>query len=119
MLTRTEDAFRMLKSDLVMRPVFHQKENRSDAHIFITLLAYHLLHSIRTTLKQSGIKLRWGQIPDRMATHCRVTSRIKTKEGHILFMCKCTDPEDFHKMLYDSETGSHTVQNKGIHHQNL
>jgi transposase len=108
MLTQIEDAFRTLKSDLVMRPVFHQKENRSDAHIFITLLAYHLLHSIRTSLKQSGIKLNWRQIRDRMATHCRVTNRIKTREGHILFIRRCTEPEDFHKMIYDSLGLDHT-----------
>jgi len=38
MLTQLEDSFRTLKTDLQLRPVFHQKENRSDAHIFITLL---------------------------------------------------------------------------------
>lgn len=102
MLTQVEDAFRALKSDLHMRPVFHQKEGRSDAHIFITVLAYHLLHSIRTTLKQSGIHMSWRQLRDRMATHCRVTNRIKTQEGHILFIRKCTEPEAFHKTVYNA-----------------
>jgi transposase len=102
MLTQVEDAFRALKSDLHMRPVFHQKESRSDAHIFITVLAYHLLHSIRTSLKQSGINMSWQQIRDRMATHCRVTNRVKTKEGHTLFSRKCTEPEAFHKTIYDA-----------------
>jgi transposase len=108
MLTQVEDAFRTLKSDLLMRPVFHQKENRSDAHIFITLLAYHLLHSIRTSLKQSGITTSWQIIRDRMATHCRVTNRIKTKQGHTLFIRKCTEPEDFHKRFYDALSIDHT-----------
>lgn len=107
MLTQVEDAFRTLKSDLHMRPVFHQKEGRSDAHIFITVLAYHLLHSIRTTLKQSGINMSWQQIRDRMATHCRVTNRIKTKEGHTLFSRKCTEPEAFHKTTYDALSIDH------------
>ena len=107
MLTQVEDAFRALKSDLLMRPVFHQKEGRSDAHIFITLLAYHLLHSIRTTLKESGINMSWRQIRDRMATHCRVTNRVKTKEGHILFSRKCTEPEAFHKTIYDALSVDH------------
>ena len=102
MLTQVEDAFRTLKSELLMRPVFHQKEGRSDAHIFITLLAYHLLHSIRTSLKERGINMSWRQIRDRMATHCRVTNRMKTKEGHILFIRKCTEPEGFHKTIYDA-----------------
>jgi transposase len=101
MLTELEDAFRSLKSELLLRPVFHQKENRSDVHIFITLLAYHLLHSIRSYLKQSGINMSWGHIRDRMSTHCRLTNRIKTKEGHILFIRRCSEPEAFHKTIYD------------------
>ena len=108
MLTQVEEAFRTLKTDLLLRPVFHQKENRSDAHIFITLLAYHLLHSIRTTLKQSGINMSWKQIRDRMSTQCRVTNRIKTKEGHSLFFRKCTEPEGFHKTIYDALRLAHT-----------
>lgn len=102
MLTQLEDAFRTLKSDLLLRPVFHQKERRSDAHIFITLLAYHLLHSIRTCLKQSGMNMSWRQLRDRMSTHCRLTNRMKVKEGHTLFIRKCTEPEDFHKTIYDT-----------------
>jgi transposase len=46
MLTQLEEAFCSLKSELLLCPVFHQKEQRSDAHIFITLLAYHLRHNI-------------------------------------------------------------------------
>ena len=100
MLTEVEEAFRSLKSDLLMRPVFHQKENRSDAHIFITLLSYHLLNSIRRSLKQTGINMRWQNIRKRMSSHCRVTNRMITKEGHSLFIRQCSEPEDFHKTIY-------------------
>jgi transposase len=102
MLTQLEDAFRTLKSELLLHPVFHQKENRSDAHLFITLLAYHLLHSIRSCLKQRKINLSWRQIRDRMSTHCRLTNRIKTKDGHILFIRQCSVPEEFHKLIYNA-----------------
>jgi transposase len=100
MLTQLEAAFRSLKSDLLLRPVFHQKENRSDAHIFITVLAYHLLHSMRTRLKQRDIHHSWATIRDRMATHCRVTNRIQTEKKDVLFIRKCSQPESFHKMIY-------------------
>jgi hypothetical protein len=43
LLTRAEDAFRDMKSPLVIRPIFHHKERRTDSHIFLCLLAYHLL----------------------------------------------------------------------------
>lgn len=85
MLTQLEDAFRTLKLDLLLRPVFHQKEHRSDAHIFITLLAYHLLHSIRACLKQRGIHMSWRQPRDRMSTHCRVTNRMKVSRAYTFY----------------------------------
>ena len=102
MLTQVEDAFRNLKTDLQLRPIFHQKENRSDAHIFITLLAYHLLHSIRTSLKEQGINMSWRLIRDRLSTHCRVTNRIKAQNQQMLFIRKCSEPEEFHKTVYDA-----------------
>jgi transposase len=108
MLTQLEDSFRTLKNDWQMRPVFHHKEGRSDAHIFITLLAYHLRHSIRSTLKDSGLHFSWHKILDRMSRYCRVTNRLKTKDGNMLFIRKCSEAEDFHKMIYDALRLPHT-----------
>lgn len=108
MLMQLENAFRTLKTDLQLRPVFHQKEHRSDAHIFITLLAYHLLHSIRCYLKQKDIHLSWRNIRDRMSTHCRITNRLNTKSGDTLFIRKCSQPEEFHKIIYDALGLDHT-----------
>jgi hypothetical protein len=102
MLKEIEDAFRVMKSDLYMRPIFHQKENRSDAHIFITVVCYHLLHSIRTLLKQGGINMCWSDIKERLSTHCRVTNKIKTQEGKIIYIRKCSEPEHFHRTIYDA-----------------
>jgi len=100
MLTELEGAFRCLKSELLLRPVFHQKECRSETHIFITVLAYHLLHSIRTRLKERGYSYSWPTIRDRMASHCRVTNRMETEKKNILFIRKCSQPESFHKKIY-------------------
>jgi len=49
-LTRVEAAFRALKSDLGLRPVRHQGDNRTRAHLFVSVLAYHLLASIERTM---------------------------------------------------------------------
>ncbi|BBO16838.1 conserved hypothetical protein [Candidatus Brocadia pituitae] len=46
-----ERAFRDLKSNLGLRPIYHQKEHRVDAHLFISVLAYHLLHAIEHTVR--------------------------------------------------------------------
>jgi len=43
MITRIEDAFRSMKLHLGLRPVFHQNKNSADAHIFISVFAYHIL----------------------------------------------------------------------------
>jgi hypothetical protein len=56
MLTDVEDAFRCMKSELGLRPIYHQKETRCDGHLFITAMAYHLLHTIRYKLRQKGVR---------------------------------------------------------------
>jgi len=62
MLTRIEDAFRSLKSELGLRPVYHQKEDRVDVHIFISILAYHISHAIEETLKKGGLSLEKSNV---------------------------------------------------------
>jgi len=55
MLTDIKSVFRSLKSELGLRPVFHQKEGRTDGHLFITVLAYQCVQVIRKRLKESEI----------------------------------------------------------------
>ncbi len=55
-LTRVEEAFRCMKSDLGTRPVYHQIERRTKGHLFISVLAYHLLINIEYKLRQAGDK---------------------------------------------------------------
>ena len=60
-VARIVDAFRDLKSNLGLRPNYHQKENRVDGHIFISVLAYHLLHSIEHSLRHRREIIQDGQ----------------------------------------------------------
>ncbi|MCP4486954.1 MAG: transposase, partial [Gammaproteobacteria bacterium] len=100
MLTDVEEAFRCLKSDLNLRPVFHQKESRSDAHLFEGVLAYHLLNSIRFKLKQHGINYRWKTVRDLLSSQIRVTTTVVNKKGQKLYIRNCTEPEPFHRAVY-------------------
>ena len=75
-LTEVEAAFRCMKSELGMRPVFHQKTNRVDGHLLITLLAYHVLHSIRYKLKQHNINASWNKLRERLNLHMRLTTTM-------------------------------------------
>ena len=102
MLTELEDAFRSMKSELSMRPICHQKEIPSEAHIFITVSAYHVLHSVRTRLKQAGLVYRWKTIRERLWMHTRETTRLKTQEEKTIYIRKCSDPEAFHTTIYDA-----------------
>jgi len=81
MLTELESAFRHLKSELGLRPIYHHKEERIDGHIFITLLAYHLLHTIRHQLKQRNINYSWKIIRQIMSTQVRITSTMELESN--------------------------------------
>ncbi|RPI72369.1 MAG: IS1634 family transposase [Desulfobacteraceae bacterium] len=101
-LLDVEDAFRSMKSELGLRPVHHQIEFRCDGHLFITLLAYHVLHSIRMKLKNSGMTHSWSTIRDRLATHHRVTTSMRRSDGKMIYIRKTAKPEECHTKIYDA-----------------
>lgn len=102
MLTDVEDAFRCMKSDLGLRPINHQIETRVDGHLFITVLAYHILHAIRLSLRQHGILHSWATIRTFLSTHVRISTILKTKGGKVLRIRKTSKPELFHKDIYNA-----------------
>lgn len=102
MLTNVEDAFRYLISELNLRPIWHQKEVRSDAHVFNTVLAYHLLIIIQTELQNDGIYIRWWNIRELLSSHARITTAMTNKEGKRIYIRDSSEPETFHKRIYDA-----------------
>jgi transposase len=102
MLTDIEAAFRCMKSELGMRPVYHQKTHRVDGHIFITLLAYHIVHSIRYRLKQKGINYSWDTIRAELSNQIRITSTMKNQNADTIHIRKSTVPTQFHRDIYDA-----------------
>jgi len=107
MLTDIEDTFRSMKSELGMRPVYHQKECRSDGHLFITVLAYHIAHAIRVRLRKQGIAHSWATIRKGLSTHMRITTTIKRDDGKVIHIRKSARPEPFHRKIYDALHMSH------------
>jgi len=65
LLTRCENVFRNMKSPLCERPIFHQLERRVQTHIFLCILAYHLLVAIEKTLLDEGIHTSWLTVKPR------------------------------------------------------
>jgi transposase len=102
MLLDLEDAFRSMKSELGLRPVHHQTESRCDGHLFITVLAYHVLNAMRLKLRRNGITHSWSTIRSRLATHYRVTTSVKRTDGKMLYIRKTARPEECHTKIYDA-----------------
>ena len=100
MLTNVEDAFRTLKSELNLRPIHHRKESRTDAHVFITVIAYHVLNSIRVKLNQQGLSMRWSGLRERLSSHVRMTTALTTQEGQRIYIRNSSVPEPFHRTIY-------------------
>jgi transposase len=100
MLTELESAFRSLKSELGFRPVYHQKENRVDAHLFISILGYHLLHTIRYQLKIKGMNYSWETIREILGTQCRITTTLKLKNGKTAQIRKTSVPDPNQLEIY-------------------
>jgi len=82
-LSRAEDGFRALKSDLGLRPIRHQRTDRGDAHILISVLAYHLLQFIIFTLRQTGDHRSWATLRRVLSTHDYATVVLPTTGGPV------------------------------------
>ena len=100
LLTRVEDAFRAMKSPLAERPIFHQLERRVQTHIFLCVLAYHLLMAIEKTCRDRGLHTSWATLCDQLRTHQVVTLVLPTVDGRTLTIRKGTTPEPEHRELY-------------------
>lgn len=83
-LTVVEDCFRNMKSHLGIRPIHHENDFSTMAHIFITVIAYHILAGILKTLKLNGINYNLKTIRNILSTHSRVTTSFKTDDGSIV-----------------------------------
>jgi len=99
-LTDVEAAFRSLKTELGLRPIYHQKEKRVDAHIFISVIAYHLMHTIRYQLKQHNITFGWKTIRNLFRTQMRITTMMKSKDGKQLSVRKSSKATPEQQVIY-------------------
>ena len=102
MLTDLEAVFRSLKSELGMRPVFHQITKRVTGHLFISVLAYHLVHSIRYQLKKTGDTSSWSDLRKQLAGQNRVTISMQCKNNDVIHIRKSTRPEPRQQKIYSA-----------------
>ena len=102
MLTDLEAVFRSFKSELGLRPIFHHKEERSEGHLFITVLAYQFVQLIRRHLQAHGIKASWAMLRETLAGQVRVTATFRRPDGRALHVRKATEAETGQLAIYQA-----------------
>lgn len=102
MLTDLEAVFRNLKSELGLRPVYHHKEERTEGHLFITVLAYQAVQALRHQLKAHGIHDSWRSLRETFSVQQRVTATFKQRDGRTLHVRKTTVAEPKLAKLYNA-----------------
>jgi len=100
LLTRVEAAFRAMKSPLCERPIFHRLEYRVQTHIFLCVLAYHLLVAIEKRFLDAGIHTSWATLREELRTHQVVTVVLPASNGDVLKIRKGSTPDPRHKAIY-------------------
>lgn len=101
-LTEIEATFRCLKTDLALRPVFHQYDENIESHLFLGLLAYQVVATIRYQLKAKNIHHDWQNIVRIMNTQKEVVTTIKNKKGKTIRIKKCSVPSVKAKQIYEA-----------------
>ena len=99
-LSNVESAFRSMKEELGMRPIYHQTDKRSSSHLFISVLAYHILATIKNLLRQQNDHRQWETLRDELSTHTRSTVIIQDKDGNVYHTRVSGTPEDSHNDIY-------------------
>jgi hypothetical protein len=100
-LVVVEEAFRTLKGDLAIRPIFHQDEARIEAHIFIAFLAYCLYVTLGGRLKPLAPGLTARRALEKFAAVQMVDVHIPTTDGRELCLTRYTQPEPDLKLLLE------------------
>ena len=91
-LTTVEDSFRSMKSELGLRPNYHKRDDTSTAHIFITVIAYHIIAGILKKLRANAINYSWRTIRNILSTQVRVTTSFNTEDKATIHIRTTTTP---------------------------
>ncbi len=95
-----EYTFRVLKTDLDLRPIYHKTDEASMAHLHLGLLAYWLVSTVRYQLKQKGYNAQWNEIVRIMNTQKAVTTTMKNINDQTIVIRQCTQPEQKAREIY-------------------
>ena len=99
-LLKAEEGFCMLKGALGLRPNYHQLEDRVDGHVFISVLAYHLLCWVLQRFESSGDTRDWTTIRRILSTHSITTTSLALIDGRIIHIRKSSTPDAEQVLIY-------------------
>jgi hypothetical protein len=97
-----EAAFRVLKTDLDLRPIYHKRDYSTMAHLHLGLLAYWVVNTIRHQLKKEGIHSGWREIVRTMNTQKAVTTLAQNVNDEVIMIRRCSEPNAMVRMIYDA-----------------
>ncbi len=100
-LTEVEQAFKELKGDLSIRPIYHQRETRIEAHIFVAFLAYCLQVTLKARLRPLAPGLTPRSALEKFAAIQMVDVHLPTTDGRTLILSRYTEPEPDQQLLLD------------------
>jgi hypothetical protein len=97
-----EATFRVLKTDLDLRPIYHQKDESMMAHLYLGLMAYWVVNTVRHQLKKEGIHSGWREIVRTMNTQKAVTTLAQNIHDEVILIRRCSEPNQPVRKLYDA-----------------
>ena len=97
-----EATFRVLKTDLDLRPIYHHKDENTMAHLNLGLLAYWVVNTVRHQLKVQGIHSGWREIVRTMNTQKAVTTLAQNIQDEVIIIRRCSEPNQNVRKLYDA-----------------
>lgn len=100
LIREIETSNRQLKTDLELRPIYHQKDDNSDAHLFFGLLSYWIVNTIRHKLKKQGITHYWTELKRILSTQKAITTTADNALGEQVQLRICSDLTDAASELY-------------------
>jgi hypothetical protein len=100
-LTEVEQAFKEIKHDLAIRPIYHQLESRIEAHIFVAFLAYCLQVTLKAQLRQLAGGTTPREVIEKFKAMQMVDVHLPTTDGRVLTLPRYTQPEPAHRMLLE------------------
>ena len=98
-LTEVEQAFKDLKQDLAVRPVYHQTDDRIDAHIFVSFMSYCLFVTLKHKARQAAPGLTARTVLEKLSTMQMVDVHLPTTDGRHLILPRYTQPDRDQKLL--------------------